>query len=110
MVSGGGVVSGGITLASMLPMGNRLLDSLDKAHFDYDSEDMEEDMNVIVSVCEEFAQDEADENSDESSAAELPEPKNDVINQIKQAKQLLEDGVISEEEFAEIKAKLIAQL
>ncbi len=106
----GGVVSGGITLASMLPMGNRLLDSLDKAHYDYDAGDMEADMNVIMSVCEEVAQDETIANSNESPLVETTAPTNDVLDQIRQAKQMTEDGIITEEEFAEIKAKLIAQL
>ncbi len=106
----GGVVSGGITLASMLPMGNRLLDSLDKAHYEYDAGDMEADMNVIMAVCEEVAQDEAIANSNESPAVETTDSTNDVLNQIRQAKQMAEDGIITEEEFAEIKAKLIAQL
>lgn len=48
----GGVVSGGITLASMLPMGNRLSKTLDKAHFDYEMADFESDMEEITEVCE----------------------------------------------------------
>ena len=39
----GGIVSGGITFASLLPMGNRLRKTLDKAHFDYSLDDYETD-------------------------------------------------------------------
>ena len=49
----GGVVSGGITLASMLPMGKRLIKSLDTAHFDYTEADFKKDMEDIDATCKE---------------------------------------------------------
>lgn len=108
----GGVVSGGITLASMLPMGNRLSNTLDKAHFDYTMTDFELDMADISKVCAKETEEDNIQNSEE--------PENDIVaNDIKQedmfekiqkAKQLLDSGIITEEEFAEIKAKLISQI
>ncbi len=44
----GEIVSDGITLATLLPMGNRLIDALDKAHFDYSEEDYEKDIKEII--------------------------------------------------------------
>ena len=48
----GGVVSGGLTLASMLPMAKRLANTLDKAKFEYSAEDFEKDVADIEAVCE----------------------------------------------------------
>lgn len=91
----GGVVSGGITFATMRPMGMRLLNTLHDAHFDYDQSDFEKDMHVITT---EFS--EAEENTVTASPASVSE-------EILRAKKLMDNGVITEEEFAEIKRKLI---
>lgn len=110
----GGVVSGGITLASMLPMGNRLLNTLDKAHFEYTMTDFESDMAEISKVC-------AQENAEETiiKCENMESQKDTVTNnfnsedmfeKIQKAKQLFDSGIITEEEFAEIKAKLISQM
>ena len=110
----GGVVAGGITLASMLPMGNRLSNTLDKAHFEYTMTDFESDMDDISQICIQEAADE-----DAANQEDMVEEKNtsaNVVNQeeifekIQKAKQLFDSGIITEEEFAEIKAKLISQM
>ena len=53
----GGVISGGLNFASMMPMANRLSVQLDKACFDYSDEDLEKDIdeidNIIYSEAEE---------------------------------------------------------
>ena len=59
-------------------------------------------MQVITQICiEEEKQD-------------LPEDpvssQNEIFEKIKQAKQLLNEGVLTEEEFSEIKSKLISSL
>jgi hypothetical protein len=46
----GGVVAGGITLASMFPMGNRLAETLDKAHFNYSQAEFEADVTAISKI------------------------------------------------------------
>lgn len=97
----GGVVSGGITLASMLPMGKRLANALDKAHFDYTTEDLEADIQEINKVCEAVEKEES-----EKAQAE----KDEALEKIQKAKQMLDDGIITESEFFEIKSKLIAKL
>lgn len=110
----GGVVSGGITLASMLPMGNRLLNTLDKAHFEYTMTDFETDMAEISEVC---AQENAEETFVECESVELQKDtatnnigSEDMFEKIQKAKQLFDSGIITEEEFVEIKTKLISQM
>lgn len=49
----GGVVAGGITFFSMRPMGMRLADTLETAHFSYTKDDYEADIEDIVEICEE---------------------------------------------------------
>lgn len=48
----GGVVSGGITFASMMPMGKRLAATLDDAHFDYTEDEIIEDISVVESLAQ----------------------------------------------------------
>lgn len=48
----GGVISGGLNFASMLPMANRLQETLDRATFDYTDEQFEEDISVIESIAQ----------------------------------------------------------
>lgn len=107
----GGVVSGGITLASLLPMGNRLANTFDKAHFDYTDDDFEADWRDITEVCEQNEKDEAVSAKDEAvEQVEAPDNTEEILDKIRRSKQLLEDGIITEEEFCEIKAKLISQI
>ncbi len=44
----GEFVSDGIALATLLPMGNRLIDTFDKAHFDYSKEEFENDIKEFA--------------------------------------------------------------
>ena len=110
----GGVVSGGITLASMLPMGNRLCNTLDKAHFEYTMTDFELDMADISKVCAKETEEEKLANNNNKEAEKNDASKNvsqeDMFEKIQKAKQLLDSGILTEEEFAEIKAKLISQI
>ena len=52
----GGVISGGLNYASMMPMANRLNNALDQACFDYSEEDMVEDIEIIENMDEEDAE------------------------------------------------------
>lgn len=106
----GGVVSGGITLVTMRPMGMRLIDVLDEAHFSYSIADFKADWNDIE---EEF------KISDDGGAEVFDSPvaKENAVNasnfmfeEMKQAKQLLDAGIITSEEFSEIKARIIAKI
>lgn len=97
----GGVVSGGITLASMLPMGNRLVNTLDKAHFDYNDNDFNADIRDISIICE---------HSEEEPCESTIEKEDEIFTKIQQAKHMLDEGIITESEFSEIKTKLISQI
>ena len=118
----GGVISGGITLASMLPMGNRLAKTLDKAHFDYTQADFEMDMKEIRIICEQEEQENTEDLSVDEINTEFPTEINrdtvdeksvsqeDILTQIQKAKELNACGILTDEEFADIKAKLISQM
>lgn len=106
----GGVVSGGITLASMMPMGNRLVDTLDKAHFDYSEADFHADMKIIEEVVNEAEVIDVDAVVSDAVEVKSKGDKSAVLDKIKEAKQMLDDGILTEAEFAEIKEKLIAEM
>lgn len=104
----GGVVSGGITFATLRPMGQRLADTLDEAHFSYTEEEFHEDWEDIVEISEE----ETAEDAAQATPAEKEEPvsASNIMEEITKAKQLLDAGILTEQEFADLKAKLIAKL
>ena len=109
----GGVVSGGITLASMLPMGNRLGKTLDEAHYTYTKADFEADWHEISSMDQEST--EAFDTLIADGNATFPQKSaestsNDPLEKIAKAKQMLEMGVITQEEFVAIKEKIISQI
>lgn len=99
----GGVISGGLTFATMKPMGGRLIEAFDEAHFDYTQSEFEADLKIISEI-----DTDEKENAEENSV--VVEDKTSVMDEIKKAKELLDLGVITDEEFTEIKAKLIAKL
>lgn len=111
----GGVISGGMTIATMRPMGQKLLNALDEAHFDYTEEEFQRDWDEIIEVCDDLEADEASEATiDNVEVQQAPEesvsPSGSVTEEILKAKELLDNSIISEEEFNQIKAALIAKL
>ena len=101
----GGIVSGGITLFTLRPMSMRLVNALDEANFSYSREEFEADWRDVMEECEtdnsaQYVLKEDDEHSQSSST---------ILNSMKEAKSLLDEGLITEEEYEEIKAKLIAK-
>ncbi|MEE8736068.1 hypothetical protein [Bifidobacterium subtile] len=52
----GGALSGGMTYAMMRPMGNRLIDALETAHFAYTEEFFKEDLSNLESLSDEDLQ------------------------------------------------------
>ena len=101
----GGVFSGGLTFVSMRPMGKRLAKEFDEIHFDYSQREFEEDWENLV--------EEYDMDSVDSVAGSVKVEKPQAISfadQVKEAKELLDAGIISQEEFDQIKARLIASL
>ncbi len=135
----GGIVSGGITYASMRPMGQRLIAAFEEVHFDYNEEKMREDLNSLEAefrketddVKEELDVLDQVEDNITSDPQDTPienlktnqednrspiinektqEKSNDSLDRILQAKKLLEAGIINEEEFTEIKKRIISEL
>lgn len=107
----GGIVSGGITFATMRPMGMRLIETMDGAHFDYSQTELKKDWDKIIEVCEAEGEDvpEEIENAIELDAADAKTAQN-VMDEITQAKNMLDAGILTQEEFTKLKEKLIANL
>lgn len=128
----GGVISGGMNFASMIPMANRLLNALESASFDYTEEELEEDIRIVETI---DYSDEPDEIEDiktkisegskkigssisgifgkkkkEKEEKEETNTNEDPIEKIKKLAELKDSGIISEEEFEEKKAELLAKL
>lgn len=126
----GGVISGGLNFASMLPMAKRLYNALDKAAFDYSEEEFENDLEII----DQMANHEIVMDAEPSAKEELKEKvsgtlKNvgtgvsgligklgkksvqskaeNPVEEIKQYKELLDMGIITQEEFDQKKKELL---
>lgn len=103
----GGVISGGLTFISMKPMGNRLKDTLSiSLNSNYTKEDLKNDIEDLERETGETIDIEFEEvaaTSDQTSNAE----KFNLADEILKFKSLLDEGVITEEEFNEIKKDLI---
>lgn len=106
----GGIVSGGITLASMRPMGIRLVNSFDEAVFDYTEEDYSNDLNEAMDIIDaDVIMEEVNADADVSNAHGNQDNKT-YIDKIREAKNLLDDGLITEDEFSQIKSKIIENI
>lgn len=133
----GGVVSGGLNFASMLPMAKRLAAALDKANFDYteeevliDYEEVQEMSNNSISIeNEEKTQEKISvkdrtmkgikhginsiftkgkKASDEDSST--PEQGDDTFSKIEKLVKLRETGAITQEEYEAKKADLLSRI
>ena len=120
----GGVISGTINFASMMPMARKLNDTLDKAIFDYSEEEFEKDIeslsNENCEVSEEEKQNFKEKftegfNKTKDSVSNLfskfgsnkDKNKNDPIEEIKKYKELLDSGIINQKEFDKKKKELL---
>lgn len=104
----GGIVSGGITFATLRPMGQRLADTFDDAHFDYTEADFKEDWEDIVEISEDETV--VEEATEEKSEPETATSASSVMDEIAKAKQMFDAGILTEQEFSALKAKLISKL
>ena len=131
----GGVISGGLNFASMMPMANRLQATLDSATFNYTEEDFEKDIIEI----ENFVADdsEMDDTPVESTVedvkakimeggkktlnsisgflskkkpASAPKKYSDVFETLNQLSELKDRGILTQEEFDAKKAELLSRL
>ena len=95
----GGIVSGGITFATLRPQVFRLVNVLDEAKFSYSKEEMEADLMEIRRTVD------LQEKNENTTVRVNTETS--IADEIKKSKELLDQGVLTEEEFTEIKKKLI---
>lgn len=109
----GGIVSGGLTFASMRPMGKRLLDALDEAHFCYSEEKVMSDLREMEELAEEYAE-EVDSIDvqivEEKKEAPTSDNTEDVFAKIEKLNRLKEMGAITEEEYNSKKSELLAKI
>lgn len=125
----GGVISGGLNFASMMPMANRLQEALDSASFGYTEEEIENDINIIENI----------DINNENGTLELTNTKAKIIESgkklgdnistlfnkkkaeqavqngspfeaIKKLSELKEMGIITEDEFNSKKAELLSKI
>ena len=126
----GGVISGGLNFASMMPMAHRLMDALNSASFGYTQEDFDKDILEI----ENFEAQETDTTSQAKTTKEKlsesgkkakdnitdlftrKKQKNDTkdsvdpLDTIKKLAELRSAGIISDEEFEQKKAELLSKI
>lgn len=118
----GGVISGGINFASMMPMANRLNDTLEKATFDYSDEEFNEDIDIIINTNElkeqknekvSFSKKVSDGINNTTSGISKfiskigKKDKADPYEEVKKLKDLLDDNIITQEEFEQKKKSLL---
>lgn len=133
----GGVVSGGLNFASMLPMAKRLAEALDKANFDYNEAEVLSDYKEVLNIGN--TDDSGDEmekasvkdravksirnfgdgfsnffgkgkKSDIQAAQSASDQNDDVFSKIEKLAKLKEMGAITVEEYDRKKAELLAQI
>lgn len=137
----GGIISGGLNFASMMPMANRLQQTFDKSTFDYSDEELDGDIKILEEIAdgrfEVISDDEShgikQKVSEEaknmgakiaSSASEFGTHAseiasrfgrkgksgkivNDPYEEMKKLSELLEMGIITQEEFDKKKKELL---
>ena len=118
----GGVVPGGINFASMLPMANRLNDTLDKATFNYSDEEFNKDIEIIMNP-DEYEEIKEKKTSVSKKVSDGVHNATDEISKfiskigkknennsyedIKKLKELLDAGILTQEEFDKKKKELL---
>lgn len=126
----GGVISGGLNFASMLPMANRLHDTLENACFNYSEEDFEKDIDIIENTSD---VDDDEEEQDfktkiidggkkigenisgwidkvKSSRDNNDKSSEDIVETLKKLAELKDLGIVTQEEFETKKAELLSKM
>lgn len=126
----GGVISGTLNFASMMPMAKRLQTALDSANFGYTEEELEKDIQIIENIdAESSIEDSNSANSLKTKVFEngkkfgnnisgLFNKKNttfksqdeDTFEAIKKLSELKDLGIITQDEFDKKKADLLAKI
>ena len=120
----GGVISGTINFASMMPMARKLNDTLDNATFDYSEEEFNRDIELLSNETGKVSEEDK-QSFKEKFVVEFSKTKNSVSNlfsklgdnkdkseinpieEIKKYKELLDSGIINQEEFNKKKKDLL---
>lgn len=109
----GGVISGGLNFASMMPMSNRLAKTLDEANFDYTEEKVISHVYTVSSVLENDIQAEGNGQSETSEQirqatssliANVEKPVQESVHidpfeALEKLAKLYETGVLTKDEF-----------
>ncbi len=120
----GGVISGTINFASMMPMARKLNDTLDNATFDYSEEEFNRDIELLSNETGKVSKEDKQsfkekfvvgfsktKNSVSNLFSKLGDNKDkseiDPIEEIKKYKELLDSGIINQEEFNKKKKDLL---
>ena len=112
----GGVVSGAITFASMKPMAEKLLNTLEEVNFHYTEEEFNNDVEILETmdsvqgvVQEPHKKSFLEKGKEKISGLFHKKEKNkeDNLEQIKKLKELLDLGAITQEEFEQKKKQLL---
>ena len=115
----GGVISGTINFASMLPMAKRLNETLDNATFNYSDAEFNKDIEILSNETGEVTEEEQKDfkekftenfNKAKDSVSNWLSKfdKNiDPIEEVKKYKELLDLGIINQEEFEKKKKELL---
>lgn len=119
----GGVISGGLTYASMKPMGNRLRQALMDTADGYSDEEFTQDyenvkreiIDITAEVVEEQDIEPFSDYVEQDETTELPRSASatagesfSVADELIKFKQLLDAGVITQDEFDAQKSKLLS--
>lgn len=125
----GGVVSGGLNFASMMPMAKRLHNALDSAVFDYTKEQLEDDIEILEKLSTDELPPQQENNTIKDKITEgskkatsnlsnlfskikktskQTEPDN--IEKLKQLAELRDTGVITDEEYDAKKTELLSKI
>lgn len=126
----GGVISGSLNFASMIPMAHRLMDALDSASFGYTQEEFEKDIIEIENLVEQETDIPLESKSAKEELAESGQKAKDTISDffsrkkqkdtpkedetpielIKKLADLRDAEIISDEEFERKKAELLSKI
>ncbi|MEH7129117.1 SHOCT domain-containing protein [Neobacillus drentensis] len=108
----GGVISGGLTYASMKPMGTRLRNTLFESVNNYSKEDFKKDLQEIKNEMPDFIDAEFTDVEDDILNKTTEEKNNNntsfsAADELLKYKQLLDMGVLTQEEFDRKKEELL---
>lgn len=127
----GGVISGSLNFAFMMPMAKRLQETLDCAAFDYSDEKFQEDIIFIENISNADNEENIEQNNSKEnikdSAKKSKKPfesisgffnkskpsctkKEDVFESIRKLSKLKENGIITQQDFDNKKEELLSKI